>query len=322
MNSDTRIRDNTQVPIHKTPVPVTSSSHHKYPLPPHHTPHTTPHLAPPRAFTVSVPSNTHIEYTTVSLHHCMHQWNPRDQFTAFTKRVYNARGLSITSGTSRLGEISQNNKIRYGIHKDLGVHSEKTWNALSKYRSVGGLERRSAVTTANHHTSLHTTPRSSNHIHCLRSVSNTHIACTTAPLNHCITAPLHHCITAPLHHCIIASLHHCITAPLHLCTTVSLYHCITAPLHHCITAPLHHCITVSLYLTHQVPRSQHTTVTCHRAFCLCNQSLQPGTIQKYPFTKLQYQRASSSHQKHPLAHHTPHTTPRAFTVSAPSQTHT
>ena len=155
--------------------------------------------------------------------------------------------------------------------------------------------------------------------------------CTTAPLHHCTTAPLHHCITAPLyhstsaplHHCITVSLHHCTIASLHHCTIASLYHYTTAPLHHCTTAPLHHCITVSLYLTHQVPRSQHTTVTCHRAFCLCNQSLQPGgTIYKYPFTKLQYQRASSSHQKHPLAHHTPHTTPRAFTVSAPSQTHT
>ena len=148
------------LPIHKPPVPVTSSSHHKPPLPPHHTtPHTTHHSTPrssTRIHCLRSVSNTHIACITVSqrtttplyhctsasmnhctsapLHHCitvsLHNETPEtqipDQFTAFTLRVYNARGLSITSGTSRLGEISQNNKIRYGIHRDLGVHSEKT----------------------------------------------------------------------------------------------------------------------------------------------------------------------------------------------------
>jgi hypothetical protein len=86
----------------------------------------------------------------------------------------------------------------------------------------------------------HSTPRSSTHIHCLRSVSNTHIACTTAPLNHCTTAPLYHCTTVSLYHCTTVSLHHCITASLHHCITASLHQFTTAPLHHCTTAPLHH----------------------------------------------------------------------------------
>ena len=127
MNSDTRIRDNTRVLIHKTPVPVTSSSHHKPPLPPHHT---TPH------------------------------------------------------------------------------------------------------------TTHHSTPRSSTRIHCLRSVSNTHVACITAPLYHSTTAPLHHCTTAPLHHCTTA-LYHSTTVSQHHSTTVSLHLCINESLHLCTTVSLH-----------------------------------------------------------------------------------
>jgi hypothetical protein len=75
-NSDTRIRDNTRVLTHKTPLLVTSSSHHKHPLPPRHTPHHTPlHTSLLNAHSLSPFRLQHTRSmhhcTTVSQHHCI-----------------------------------------------------------------------------------------------------------------------------------------------------------------------------------------------------------------------------------------------------------